>query len=400
MRRLPVLLTTLALACTTVSAAFAAPPEPLDFRLTKALSGPALSLSSTAAIAVDLATGTVVFAHNSTLPVVPASNEKLPVSWAALRRLGPGYRFHTEVYGRGAKEGPVWNGDLYLKGFGDPTLTTADLEGLAATIRQSGITSVSGRVYGDESFYDKRRGAAGWKPHFVGGESPPLSALVVDRAEGWPALSPPLLAARSFREALIRRGVWVSGRPGLGRAPGAAESLASDVSVSLTRIIRDMNRDSDNFYAEMVLKQIAAATGKVGTSVRGGRLVVAEMRAAGIPVEGVRMVDGSGLSSLDRLTATALVGVIRSAMTDPSLRRAFTDSLAVAGLNGTMRNRLPALRGQVRGKTGTTNLACTLAGVIKGTVAFAVLENGDPVSYWTARAAQDSFVTILAATPA
>ena len=60
--------------------------------------------------------------------VAPASNEKLPVSWAALTTLGPGYRFHTEVYGVGTRPGPTWDGNLVLKGFGDPTLATADLD--------------------------------------------------------------------------------------------------------------------------------------------------------------------------------------------------------------------------------------------------------------------------------
>ena len=68
--------------------------------------------------------------------------------------------------------------------------------------------------------------------------------------------------------------------------------------------------------------------------------------------------------------------------------------------SGTLSTRLPALRGRVKGKTGTTDLACTLSGVIGGTVAFAVLENGSPVSSWAARAAQDRFVTILATGPA
>jgi D-alanyl-D-alanine carboxypeptidase/D-alanyl-D-alanine-endopeptidase (penicillin-binding protein 4) len=128
--------------------------------------------------------------------------------------------------------------------------------------------------------------------------------------------------------------------------------------------------------------------------------VIATMREAGIPVGGVRIVDGSGLSNLDRLTADALVGVIRAGAMDPLVREAFVGSLAVAGMSGTLSTRLPALRGKVRGKTGTTDLACTLSGVITGTTAFAVLENGSPVSSWAARAAQDRFVTILAATPA
>ena len=303
------------------------------------------------------------------------------------------------MYGIGSRAGPNWNGDLVLKGFGDPTVTTADIDRLAATIRGRGIRSVTGRVLGDESFYDAKRGAAGWKAYFVGGETPPLSALVVDRARGWPALSPPLLAARIFRDALVRRGVAIAGRPGLGTAPDTATPLASDVSDPLAGMVRHMNHQSDNFYAEMLLKQLAAAAGKVGTSAGGSRIVVASMREAGIPVAGVRIVDGSGLSSLDRLPAQALVGVIGAAVADPTISAVFVDSLAVAGRNGTLRNRLPALRGRLKGKTGTTNMACSLSGLLGSTVAFAVLENGSPVSSWAARAAQDRFVTTLASAP-
>jgi D-alanyl-D-alanine carboxypeptidase/D-alanyl-D-alanine-endopeptidase (penicillin-binding protein 4) len=390
-----------ALVCAAAAApASATGPAPVSTKLTRALSGPTLSLGRTSALAVDLATGAVVYAHNSARPVAPASNEKIPVAWAALAQLGPGYRFHTEAYGVGTRAGASWDGDLVLKGYGDPTLTTADLDGLAATIRARGIRSVTGRILGDESFYDAKRGAAGWKAYFVGGETPPLSALVVDRGLGWPALSPPLLAARAFRQALARHGVAVAGRPGLGTAPESAISLASDVSDPLSLVVRHMNHESDNFYAEMLLKQLVAAAGEVGTSAGGARVVVDAMRNAGIPVEGVRMVDGSGLSRLDRLTAAALVGVLRTGLADPGVRPAFLRSLAVAGSSGTLSTRLPSLRGRVKGKTGTTDLACTLSGVVDGTVAFAVLENGHPVSSWAAREAQDRFVTVLASGPA
>ncbi len=389
----------MSVACVACATATAAGPAAIGPRLAHALASPSLSLGQTAALAVDVQTGAIVFAHNDTLPVAPASNEKIPVSWAALSQLGAGYRFHTEVYGLGTRSGATWDGDLFLKGFGDPTLARADLYRLAAMIRGRGIREVSGRILGDESFYDRRRGAVGWKRRFVGIESPPLSALVVDRAEGWPALSPPLLAARAFRDALGRHGISVDGRPGLGTAPAVAVSLASDTSDPLDQIVRRMNHESDNFYAEMLLKQLPAATGRVGTSSGGGKLVLAAMRDAGIPIDGVHLADGSGLSSLDRLTATALVGVIRAGATDPAISGAFVGSLAVAGVSGTLSDRLPKLRGKVRGKTGTTDLACALSGLVRRTTAFAVLENGRPVSSYAARAAQDRFVTILAATP-
>ena len=393
--RLRLALCTVAIAATAVGSPLASSGD-LASRLQKSLRSPYVSLARTSALAVDMRTGTVLFGHNQDVPVHPASNEKLPVSWAALTRLGPGYRFTTTVLGTGQRVGSVWKGDLYLRGDGDPTLTRADLRRLAAAVRASGITSVTGRIRGDESAFDTRRGAPGWKRYFVGGETPPLSALVVDRATGWPALSPPLLAARAFRDALVERGLAVTGRPGLGRAPSSAVELATDRSATLSVIVRTMNRDSDNFTAEMLLKHLGTLDGRVGTSAGGAKLVVAEMAAARIPTAGVRLVDGSGLSSLDRVTAETLVAVIRAGLENPRIRTAFVGSLAVAGRSGTLRARLPALAGVVRGKTGTTNLACSLSGIVNDSVVFAVLQNGSPVAFWPARTAQDRFVTALA----
>jgi D-alanyl-D-alanine carboxypeptidase/D-alanyl-D-alanine-endopeptidase (penicillin-binding protein 4) len=389
------------LACALLAPLLAAPTalgtdEDVTARLTRTLGSPYLSLGRTGALAVDARTGAVLYAHNGRRPFVPASNEKLPVSWAALMRLGPSYRYRTEILGVGARVGGTWQGDLVLKGYGDPTLGTGDVAHLAARIRASGIRRVTGTIRGDESFFDDRRDVAGWKRSFVGLETPPLSALVVDRARGWPALSPPLLAARSLREALVTRGVAVAGRSGLGTAPARAVVLAVDVSPPLSRIVRTMNRDSDNFTAEMVLKQLGTLDGRKGTSAGGARVVVAEMAAAGIPVAGVRIVDGSGLSSLDRLTAAALVGVIRAGIWDERVGPSFLSSMAVAGRTGTLDTRLPGLAGVVRGKTGTTSLACSLSGLIRGDVVFAVLQNGSPVAFWPARVAQDRFVAALA----
>lgn len=384
-----------AIAAIAVSSPLAASSD-LSTRLAMTLRSPNLSLERTAAIAVDARTGSVLFAHNETTPIVPASNEKLPIAWAALTRLGPGYRLRTEVLGKGDRVGSTWRGDLFIRGTGDPTLTSSDIGRLAAAVRASGIRTVTGWIRGDESAFDRRRGGEGWKPYFVGGESPPLSALVVDRALGWPGHSPPMLAAIALRNALELRHVAVGGPAGLGTSPPGAALLAVDRSPTLATLTRTMNRYSDNFTAELVLKHLGTLEGEVGTSARGAQMVLAEMAAARIPVRGVRIVDGSGLSSLDRITAEALVGVIRSGAANPRIRTAFLASFAVAGRNGTLRDRLPALGALVRGKTGTTNIACSLSGLVNDSVAFAVLQNGSPVSFWPARVVQDRFVTMLA----
>lgn len=383
-------------AAVALPLAAAASAPSLRSELAASLRGQWLSPGRTAAYALDLRTGKVLFAHNASAAFVPASNAKLPVAWAALLHLGPEFRFRTDVLGEGSRAGRIWRGNLVLRGHGDPTLQATDLDGLAAAIRGEGITRVTGWIEADESFFDSRRGAPGWKWGFVGIESPPLSALAVDRANGWPAGSPPLLAAKALRLALQKQGVSIANGVRAGRAPAGAMLLASDRSPALAAIVRTMNADSDNYTAELVLKALGAGVGEGGTTAAGARVVHRTLREAGFWQAGLRVADGSGLSSLDRLSAASLVGVIRAAFDEPRVRAPFLASLAVSGRTGTLRDRLPALRWKVRGKTGTTNVSSSLSGVIGGSIAFAVIENGSPVASWAARAAQDRFVTLLA----
>ena len=121
------------------------------------------------------------------------------------------------------------------------------------------------------------------------------------------------------------------------------------------------------------------------------------LAAAGVPLAGVRLVDGSGLSRLDRLTATAVVALLEAGLA-ADLRDAFLASLAVAGVDGTLEDRLersPA-RGRVIAKTGTTSGASALSGFVRDRYVFAILQNGRPIATHWARIAQDRFATVLA----
>lgn len=366
--------------------------------LGRALKSPYLDPGRTAALAVDLQTGEVVFQRNPSLPLVPASAEKLTVAFAALRQLGAGFRFHTDVVGAGQLVGRAWRGDLYLVGYGDPTLALADVGRLARDVKAAGIRRISGSVVGDERRFDARRGAPGWKPSFVGIESPPLSALVVNGVPVQGANGSAGAAAAALSAALERRGVDVTGAPRSGRAPPDARALAVDHSQRLGAIVLDMNRESDNFVAEMLLKELGASVIGRGATVAGAAVVRGTLADAGVPLDGVRVVDGSGLSRLDRLTVRSLVVLLRAAARDPDIGNAFVSSLPVAGVSGTLRDRLGRrpTRGRVIAKTGTTASSCALAGFVRNRYVFAILQNGSPVSFWSARAAQDRFVTVLA----
>jgi serine-type D-Ala-D-Ala carboxypeptidase/endopeptidase (penicillin-binding protein 4) len=388
-------------ALAALTFAGAANAAPLAQRLARAIAVPYVARAATGAVAIDLATGRTVFAQNADVPLAPASNEKLPVSYAALTELGPWYRFHTDVIGSGHQEGTVWRGNLVLKGYGDPTLTSAGLGKLASELKAEGIRRVSGRVLGDESWFDRDRTAPGWKPSFYIEESPPLSALVVDRDwyENHTAAQPALAAAGRFKQVLRANGIVVDGPAGTGVASAKGVSLAEVVSEPLVDVLRFMDRQSDNFTAELLLKELGAEAGTGGTTAAGVAVVVRDLKAADIPLAGVRLVDGSGLSESDRLTARAVAALLVTVWKDTALRDALWGALPVAGRNGTLEDRLrkgPA-HGVVRAKTGTTDEASALSGYAGDRFAFAVLQNGQPVSWTWARKAQDRFATVLAA---
>ena len=372
---------------------------PLSTRLASALAVRGNSWATSAALAVDLQSDGVVFARNADLSLAPASNEKLPVTFAALKQLGLSYRFKTEVLGRGVRDGAVWHGDLFLKGFGDPTLTSARLGRLAQSIATAGITRVDGRLYGDETWFDAKRAAPGWKLGYLIYECPPLSALVVDRAiyDGRTAVKPALAAVGTFRRLLRGYGV-TTGPVGMGRAPATATVLASSESATLRNVIAVMDRDSDNFRAEMLLKELGAEAGTGGTSAAGAEVVRRALAESGVPLTGVVIADGSGLSLLDRLTATAIARILTTTWSDPALKSAFWSALPAAGEQGTLVHRLnkTAAVGVVHAKTGTTNEASALSGYVRDRFAFVVVQNGAPVSATAARKAQDRFAIALA----
>jgi serine-type D-Ala-D-Ala carboxypeptidase/endopeptidase (penicillin-binding protein 4) len=371
---------------------------PLSARLAHALEVKGVSPGRSGAVAVDLESGHIVFARNPALPLAPASNEKLPVTFAALDELGTGYRFHTDIVSTGRLAGGVWHGDLVLKGFGDPTLTTDKVALLVRRVLALGIHSVEGRIVGDESWFDAQRTAPGWKSSFYVLECPPLSALTVDR--GWYdnhyAVKPALAAAGTLKRLLRAHGVS-SGRAAVGRAPAGASVLATVRSRTLAYVLKDMDRHSDNFVAELVLKELGAEKGSAGTSAAGSAVVRRTLLAAGIPVAGVVIADGSGLSLDDRITTAALAALLVHVWDDPTLRTQLWGMLPVAGVSGTLVRRMTdtVARGQVRAKTGTTDEASALSGYAGGRYAFAVIQNGSPVSDWAAREAQDRFATAL-----
>ncbi|MBV8259139.1 MAG: D-alanyl-D-alanine carboxypeptidase/D-alanyl-D-alanine-endopeptidase [Actinobacteria bacterium] len=390
-------LAALAAALSLPSAAGAAQHASLQERLSAAL---ASGRGVAGALVVDLRTGATVFAQNADLPLAPASNQKLGVTYAALTGLGRGFRIATDVLGRGMQDGTTWNGDLVLKGYGDPTLSGAGLAKLARQVAADGITRVTGRVVGDESWFDSARTGVGWKPSFFILESPPLSALIVNR--GWDgrrtSRQPALTAAQLFRAALGRAGVKVAGGAAVGVAAQDAQLLAEIESPPVSALVHFMDLYSDNFTAEMLIKQVGAVQAASGTAAAGIGVELSLLQDAGVPLDGVHLADGSGLSQVDRWTATGLVSLLRAMWQDPALEPDLLSALPIAGVNGTLQDRMergPAYR-NVRAKTGTTDECTALSGFVRDRYVFSILINGHPVSWTATRSAEDRFAQVLA----
>lgn len=152
-------------------------------RLDGILADPALRHATVAVLVRSLRDNRVLYERNADLALVPASNQKLITAGAALFRLGPGFRFRTDLLRTGAVDAKgVLRGDLVLRGTGDPSLTSADLARLAQTVRVAGIRAIAGQIRGDDTRFDNRRLGDNWSWDDEPWEyQPQISALNCDR---------------------------------------------------------------------------------------------------------------------------------------------------------------------------------------------------------------------------
>jgi D-alanyl-D-alanine carboxypeptidase/D-alanyl-D-alanine-endopeptidase (penicillin-binding protein 4) len=347
----------------------------------------------------DSADGRSLFSLNADTRRTPASVQKLLTTTTSLERLGYDEHLETVVRHDGnLDEDGVLDGNLYLQGFGDPSFETGDLALLASRVRDAGIRDVTGRVYGDESYFDSRRGPWGFG---VSRDVGPLSALSFNEGTlrgfgGGFQANPPSFAAKRLDAWLDIRGIDVARAPRSGKAPRAAEPVASVRSPSIAALVRFTNHISDNFYAEMLLKGLGARFGKAGSTIAGASVVRRFQDELGVSST---VLDGSGLSRGNSISPRA-VGRLLVAAQDRPWFNSFYRSLPMAGHKGTLRKRMrrTAAAGRCRAKTGTLRGVSALAGYCRSKsgrrFVFALLMNG--VNVYRARAAQDRIATALA----
>ena len=219
-----------ALLVAALAAPFAAPSalaQPLPEPVAAAIRAAAIAPHEVGAIVVPLDGGPPAVSHNAELPFNPASTMKLVTTYAALSLMGPDYRWHTAIQMRGRLDGEVLNGDLVLRGGGDPKLVIEDMVELVARLRASGLREIRGDLVIDDTLYELGDDAAASidgdasQPYNVR----PNAALmnfkavrVVVRPNGTRvelALDPPLADVQVRNEVKLVRGACRFGAPGL-----------------------------------------------------------------------------------------------------------------------------------------------------------------------------------------
>ncbi|MBD3308620.1 D-alanyl-D-alanine carboxypeptidase/D-alanyl-D-alanine-endopeptidase [candidate division KSB3 bacterium] len=409
---------------------------------------------------VSVDSGEIIYERNPERSLNPASNTKLITSAAALVHLTPQYRFHTSVYTPARLKNGTLQGDLYLKGGGDPVLTYEALIALAQEVYNAGVRSIAGDIVGDDSFLDAEREFSGWHdfdrpysgkmsalslyenevrllihPSHRSGLpaqitlTPPTSYIQVrnkavtlssnkvyasflppdedDLQDGMPSQetllvqgkisrksrygvsasinvdNPSLFTTTTFKDALEQVGLTIEGQARLGTVPAKSRRLARHESEPLSSIICVSNKSSSNFVAEQLLKTLGAEVlGVPGTTAKGLQ-VVQEFLLEELDVspDSYVLENGSGLSRNNRLSPAQIVTLLTYMYDNFAVRSEYLASLAVAGVDGTLRRRLRDTQAErrLRAKTGAIRSVSCLSGYVASRdneiLAFSIMMN-------------------------
>lgn len=452
---------------------------------------------------VDLNTGETLYSRNDGKSFIPASNTKLYTTAAALDRLGWMYRLLTRLYVDGPVENGVLQGNLIVRGAGDPTIGThyesaegqweADVDATrifrdwADSLRAAGIRRIAGNVIGDDDIIDDEPLGANWawddetyyyaaqiggltfndnvvhlkvkstrlgQPaeiewypfdtdyihvinrtitvhpdssvdeeyrRYRGTNTVEVSTKVPEGRETMEEITvenPTEFFVHVLTSTLREAGIEVDGAPidvdDLAEKPDYSapevRRIASRESPTLAEIIALINKPSQNLFAELLLKRLGVEFPvpdedlEPGSAAMGIAAAMETFVRAGVDTSRIRLVDGSGLSRLNLVTPRMTTSLLTYMWNheDPGTRRAYIQSLPLAGEHGTLRHRLrggPAHR-LLRAKTGTLTWASSLSGYVNPDgprpLAFSMMSNHFTTPTRIVREAQDAIVEILA----
>jgi serine-type D-Ala-D-Ala carboxypeptidase/endopeptidase (penicillin-binding protein 4) len=439
----------------------AVPTDPGDARLRaeleEILRAPELEKAFVGVHVRSITDGRTLFEHNASKLFNPASNMKLLTTASALWYLGASYRFRTEARRDARMRDGVVDGNLYIKGFGDPTLTTEEMFGFVNEIALHGLLKVKGDLIIDDSFFDAVAEGPGWEQESSDhAYAAPIGALSVDfgtfmirvlpgssvgdpaqvlvwppvesieivpavyttgpgsRPRVWMGTSktdgggvrvtirgtvslgdpeglavrkrindPGRYAGEMIKTMLEMRGVEIKGKVKRGHMPKRdVVAIATHFSKPLAEITSTLNKYSNNFMAEQILKTLGAEMADPpGSWEKGNEVVRRFLVEIGVPNGAFVLGNGSGLNDVNRVTPAQITAVLGAMHQRFEVQPEFVASLAVAGSSGTIIGRFensPAIS-RLRAKTGSLNGVSALSGYVvtqnDKVLAFSVMMN-------------------------
>ena len=372
---------------------FANPLEKLQADIDAILQDVLFTTASISIKVVAVETGEVIYAKNAHKLHHPASTTKLFTAATALAKLGSDYQFETTLYTDKSTETQAI-GNIYFKGSADPVLQSNDIVKLCDTLVQTGIKSIHGDIVVDETYFDNVREGPGWmwddKPLRISALS--IRNVEPDAKTGSRAIA----CGHLLKTILMQKGINIGGQVTTGKVPSDARSIAKHLSPPLADIIKLMNKPSDNWIAEMLFKAIGAEVkGEPGTWKKGRETVDEFLGEIMEEPPAYRFVDGSGLSRYNLLNAELLTKLLIYMYHNFELMPEYMASLPIAGVDGTLKNRMQGMSTEkvLRAKTGTLSGVSALSGYTKtadGEVfAFGILISHYVGSATTARGIQD-----------
>ncbi len=343
-----------------------------------------------------------IYANNASTLLIPASNNKVFTTAAALTKLGGQYQLRTPVLGNSI--GPEL-ATMRVVGQGDPSFSTSQLRTLTQQLKQKGIRRVN-LLIGDDTVFRGEPYNPFWATRHRGeGYAAPVNSLLVNENNIFDSSvpNPGNYFVGEFRKILTASGIQVIQSTLVKRTPASASEieLAAVLSPPLSQLINETNQNSNNVYAEAILKTLGRLQepNSLDTSASGVNAVRSILSGLDVNPNRYSMVDGSGLAERDRASAEAFVQTLQAMALQPEAQT-FRRSLAVAGRSGTLTNRMgnTSAAGVVSAKTGTLQGAVGLSGYINPPnyvpLVFSIIVNSDN-SASTLRGAIDEMVVIL-----
>jgi len=307
----------------------------------------------------------VLYEHLAGTKMIPASITKVVTSATALAKLGTNYEFKTAVYtDAGNIDNGIIKGNVYLKGYGDPDLSSSDISNLAKQVTEMNIREITGNIIFDDSFLDEKHyGLANYYESDTKATYwPYVSAINLDKNKG--KFEPASAAAALLLKNITESGIKFNGIIIAGVTPEQCKKIAV-VTRKISDVIVRMNKESDNMSAITLYKVIGAETSSPpGSLDKGSQAVINFLTSIGVDRGSYEFLEGSGLTRFNMVTGDLYIPLLKYLFDHEDLFYVFYNSLPVAGVDGTLNKRMAGTEAQynVHAKTGTINNVSALTG--------------------------------------